>query len=822
MSPSSPLWSEAHLAGLTEAEVAERIARGEVNATPRSHAAEYRDIILRNVFTLLNLIIIPAAITLFIVEQPKPRGAFAITGMALVNTVLGLVQEIRAKRHLDRLAILTEAKAQVLHDGQPQEIAASAVVKDDLLLVAAGGAIVADGTVVVARALEVDEALLTGESDPLPRRPGEAVLSGSYCVTGEGVYRADKVGKAAYAQALSAEARRYSHTASPLQKNIRFLIRSLTALALVLCLAYIPLVPPSNRKAVEDFASMIAATITSMIPQGLVLMATLAFVLGAVRMSKRGAVVQRLHAVETMSAVDVLCLDKTGTLTTNRLKLEQISRLTNELSEAEIRQRLQLFAAASLDQKNKSVAALKAALGEAVVETVDQLPFKSQNRYSAVRIRDKEAERILFLGAVEALQPHLAVEAPNLSALMQQHASQGRRVLLFTEAGQRASWEAGLSAFQLRPLALVAMSDELRPEAGQVLEEFITQGIDIKIISGDNPETVRATVRQLQPKLAEPDGVSGADWETATDKVTLAKKTHIFGRIAPRQKEQIVEALQQHGCTVAMIGDGVNDVLPIKKAQLGIAMGEGSQAAKTVADLILATNDFSLLPETLTEGRIILRNLRRAGKVFLVKNVYTLLLIILAVIVCQLPFPYLPQQVTLLNTFTIGLPALLMATTRGRPLVVRRNSWLREVGSFAFWAGTISGASCLVLYVLAAWNHEPDSLIPRTLALTMLIFLGQALMLRALTDHEPAGQKPERRFYFLAVGSLLTYLLLMHVRPAQDFFGLATLQPWHWLLVLGFALSAVLGLWARELVNWAAGKPLRPPQAPDSSPCAQT
>jgi cation-transporting P-type ATPase E len=780
----------------------ERAARGDVNATPRSHAAEYRDIVVRNVFTLLNLIIIPAAITLFFLEE-KPRGAIAISGMALVNTLMGLVQEIRAKRHLDKLAILTETKAKVLRDGQVQEIPASAVVKDDLLMLVTGGSVVADGTVVAARSLEVDEALLTGESDPLPRQPGEAVLSGSFCVTGEGVYRADKVGKNAYAQALSAEARRYRHEASPLQKDIRFLIRWLTVLALVLCVSYVPLVPPTNKEGLEDFAGMVAATITSMIPQGLVLMATLAFVLGAVRMSKRGAVVQRLNAVETMSAVNVLCLDKTGTLTTNRLKLERIDPLAYDVPEAEIRRRAQLFVSASVDQGNKSIAALKKALGEVATDRLDQLPFKSQNRYSGVRVRDRGNECVFVLGAVEALQPHLSTPAPSLTEAMRELAAHGWRVLLFAEACRVAAWKDGLESLQLRPLALIALSDELRPDAGRVLEEFASQGIDIKIISGDNPDTVRATVRQLSPTLAEPDGVTGPDWEKSQDKAGLAMKAHVFGRISPLQKEQIVEMLQKQGRTVAMIGDGVNDVLPIKKAQLGIAMGEGSQATKTVASLVLATNDFALLPEILAEGRLILRNLRRAGKVFLVKNVYTLLLIIIAVIVCQLPFPYKPQQVTLLNAFTIGLPALFMATSRGRA-AAHQGSWLREVGFFAIRTGGIVGVVCLILYVLAVWNHDPESLVPRTWTLTMLIVLGQLLMLRALTDQEPHGQKLEAKFILLAGFSLAAYVAILYMPATQDFFALAPLQWWHWIVVICATTLAAGALWAWELTGWMA------------------
>ncbi len=397
--------SQTPLLGLTAAEVAERVARGDINRVDRSGLAEYVSIAIRNVFTLFNALVAPAAVALYLLSEYGD--ALAVSGMALTNLLLGLVQEIRAKRHLDRLTLLAETRVRALRDGRVEEIASGDVVRDDVLLLSAGDTVTADGTVLEARFLEVDEALLTGESDPVPRQPGEPLLSGSFCVAGEGSYRAELVGAASFAQRTAGEARSYRRSASPIQHSINRLLALLTTAAVVLCVGYGGLYALGDVSR-ADLWKMIAATITSMVPQGLVVMATFAFVLGAVRMSRRGALVQILSAVESMASINTLCLDKTGTLTTNHLHVEKLCVLDEMIPEEAIRERLRLFVSASLDRSNKNIVALRTALGETTAEPLDQLPFKSQNRYSAVRVRHGAAEYVLVLGADEALRPFLA------------------------------------------------------------------------------------------------------------------------------------------------------------------------------------------------------------------------------------------------------------------------------------------------------------------------------------------------------------------------------------------------------------------------------
>jgi cation-transporting ATPase E len=800
-----PVNTRTSLQGLTAAEVAARVARGQVNRPPRSAWAEYRTIFARNLFTLFNALVVPAAIALFLLGDLA--AAWAVSGMAVINTVIGLAQEIRAKRHLDKLAILAETRARVLRDGEACVIPAGDVVLDDRVLLTAGEPVVADGTVLEARFLEVDEALLTGESDLVPHQPGDCLLSGSFCVAGEGAYRAVRVGGEAFAQQTSAEARRYRFTASPLQRTIDTLIRILTALTLVLCGLYLGLYFLRGFGD-DDLVRMVAATVTSMVPQGLVLMTTLAFTLGAVRMSHRGAVVQRLNAVESMAAVDVLCMDKTGTLTTSHLSLDRVHALDNP-GEEEVRRRLRLFAWASVDERNKSIQALRAALGAlpdgAAVELLDQVPFKSQNRYSAVRVRRGTEQYALALGAFEALRPFLAGDAAVVEAAWHDLLPTRLRLLLFAGVNDNPmarSFNGSLEGCVLRPLALVALSDELRPEAGAVLEALAAQGVRFKILSGDNPETVRATVGHLKLPLAAEPVVTGDQLAAAADRAEVIRDRSVFGRIAPRQKLEIITTLQAQGRRVAMIGDGVNDILPIKKADLGIAMGEGSAATRTVAGLVLENNSFELLPATLDEGRTILRNVRRAAKLFLLKNVYTLFLILVAFGSLGLGFPYRPQQVTLLNFLTIGVPAFLIMLGKHPPATPIRRGFLGEAGWFAISSGLVMGLAGLAVWLIAAWGDGADEQTQRTLLLSTLIVLGLGAVLRLMADAEGGPEAGDRRLRTWTLLALPLYLAIMYVPPAGYladgtplsaawFFRLSPLSLAQWGLVVTAAVPAL-------------------------------
>jgi cation-transporting ATPase E len=781
--------------GLSDTEAAALARRGLVNRAPRTLFREYAQIVARNLLTWFNAMVLPAAVALFWLGEVQ--GGIAVSGMAIINTVLGLAQEVRAKYHLDQLALLVESKAQVLRGGKLRQLPAGDVVLGDCIALAAGETIVADGPVLEARFLEIDEALLTGESDTVRREPGQQLLSGSFCVAGEGLYRADKIGADAFANRTSAEARRYRFVASPLTVVINRIVQVLTYTAVGLIalytVAYVLAGFPKTLGDQREFVRMIAATITSMVPQGLVLTATVSFTLGAIAMSRRGAVVQRLSAVETMAAIDVICTDKTGTLTTNRLRLERIEPLDPAADEEQLRQALRQFASASVDQSNKTIQALARALGQAQVELLEQIPFKSQNRYSAVRLQSAEGRIVLVLGAIEALRDRFSRDAADLDAVVAERQRAGLRLLALAKADGSVSL-AGLTELPelpLQPLCLACLADELRPEAGQVLEALSAQGIDFKVLSGDNPRTVQGTVRHLELPWAQDEVVSGDDLAAAPDAQQLILQRSVFGRVSPEQKVEIVETLTRHGKHVAMIGDGVNDVLPIKRAALGIAMGEGSQASKRVSGLVLESNRFELLPETLEEGRTILRNLRRSAKLFLVKNVYSLILILAYYSGwLGLPFPYVPQQVTLLNWSVIGIPAFVIALSRERSTAATKPRFLREVGSFAIRTGIVFGLAGLAILLIAGWMHADDERMQRSMLLSVLILLGITALFRALTDGEPENLRGDRRFRLLGVLAIPVYLTAMYWPPAARFFELAGLTARDWGIVVVVVIAA--------------------------------
>lgn len=795
--------NEPALRGLTTAEAEERRRRGLVNRAPSSLLRDYGEIVARNLFTWFNTMVVPAAIALFILgfasdgeeRLRQIQAGIAVSSMAIVNTLLSLTQEIRAKIHLDRLALLSEARVRVLRDNATLEVPAGEVVQDDCVLLRAGETIVADGPVLQSSFLEVDESLLTGESDPVLRNLGQPLLSGSFCVAGEGAYRAEKVGADSFAQRTATEARRLSRTSSPATEVIDRIVRGLTYTAAGLCLLYL-LAFWMDREGLDRnaFVRMVAATITSMVPQGMVLTATVAFTAGALHMSRRGAMVQRLNAVETMAAIDVVCTDKTGTLTTNHLKLEEIIPLDPTLDMESIRHDLGVYAATTIDRDNRNMVAIRAAVEAKPATAIDQLPFKSQNRCSAIRLSTGAGPRLLVMGAVEALQPRFGDVTENLAELVSPRQRLGMRIILLAE-GPPDIVLAGLQRLPecaLRPLAMICLGDELRPEAGDVLKKLDAQGIRFKVVSGDNPDTVCGTVQHLDMEFTQAPVVSGDQLSASTDPISLIRDRNVFGRIAPHQKVQIVETLQKLGHRVAMIGDGVNDVLPIKKADLGIAMGAGSQASKTVAGLVLETNRFDLLPETLEEGRTILRNLRRSGKLFLTKNVYSFLLILGYFL--GLPFPYEPQQVTLLNWSVIGIPAFAIALSRDRSTRPNKSDFFRDLVGFSLLHGVVLGAVGLFILALGNWLHPEDVRLTRTMLLTTLVLLGLVVLLRAMDDGETEGGS--RWLRLVALAALPLVAIAVYVPPIAGFFQLATLDLRSGAIVI---VAAAAGLGAMSL-----------------------
>lgn len=768
--------------GLTSAQVAERVATGQVNRPPDQGWGAFADILQRNTLTLFNLLVVPAAAALFALGDF--RGAWAVSAMAFANSLLGMIHEIRAKRHLDRLTLLGETRVRVRRNGKDQTIPSGDVVLDDIIHLSPGDTVVADGHLTSASYLELDEALLTGESDSVPRLAGDPVKSGVVCLTGEGTYVAERVGNEAFAHRTAEAARRYQHTPGPTQQTLNNLVKWLTIIAVGLCLGYVGLFYLRGFPA-TDLVQMIAATITSMVPQGLVLLTTLTFVLAATRLGKRGAVVQQLMAVEGLAAVDVLCTDKTGTLTTGRQTLDRLEAFSEP--SAEVRRLLGIFANSSIDSGNKSIVALREALEKITpFETLDQLPFQSHNRCSALITPIDGKNRLLVLGSFEVLGPHF-FEAERLPIEAHWHTllPTGLRLIVFADGdGDNIDFKGGLPKVSLRPLALVVFRDELRPNVTDVLRSLAHQDIRVKVISGDHPETVRATVHSLGASFTGKSVLTGTEWEATTDPLSAANDCDFFGRVSPEQKLALVSALQSCGHNVGMVGDGVNDILPIKRANFGVAMGAGSPATKAVAGLLLESNDFSALPDVLVESRRVVQNVRRAAKLFLLKNAYTIALILVAVGFFGFPFPYLPQQVTLLNALTIGGPALLILGGRSSPVHAIGSDFFSEVGRFLWIAGGSTSLAGLGVYLGSLLLLGFDIEVARTMLLVTLILAGLGNAVVATRGDWP--------LVIWAAGAAGLLVAIMSFGPTAYFFAMVPMTALQWTIAMAGAILAFL------------------------------
>ena len=665
MSVAAPLAADlapTPATGLTVAEATRRRAAGLGNSAPPATSRTYLQILRENVFTFINNVIFVLGVLLIAVG--RPMDALVSIGVIGTNIVVSVAQEVRAKRMLDRIALLTRPTAALVRDGTERAAPPEDLVVGDLLRVGAGDQVVLDGRLVDG-SLEADESQLTGESDLVPKRPGDPVYSGSFVVNGGGSFVVDAVGSASLANRITAGARTFRRVLTPLQREINLVIR--VALAVVVYLEIVLLLNNVLKLVGAGQAVGEAALLVGLVPNGLFVSIAIAYALGAVRIVRYGALVQQANAIESLSNVDVLCLDKTGTLTANRLVVEEIVPAAG--SEEELRATLGAVVA-SAAVRNKTAEAIAAACrGEALPLAAD-VPFSSARKWSAVAFAagGSGPRGVVAMGAAEYLRPSLAgMDGAGWGELRERidtYASRGLRVLVaaghpdaaaLTGEGDGARLPDGMQV-----LGLVVLHDELRQDAAPTLARFIAAGVTPKIISGDDPETVAALARQagLGPEIRI---VSGPELE-ALDDATLAavaEETTVFGRITPAQKERLVDALRGRGHYVAMIGDGVNDVLSLKKANLGIAMQSGSQAARGVADIVLTEDSFSALAPAVEEGQRILNGMQDILRLFL-SRIMTLGLLVVTSLVIGL-FPIDLRNGSVLTLFTVGIPTAMLA-----------------------------------------------------------------------------------------------------------------------------------------------------------------
>lgn len=778
--------------GLTEAEASARHARGEGNRVEPSISRSYARILLQNVVTPIHILLFVIAIFLGLLSLYGD--AIMTGGLIVINIVVSVIQEARAKRQLDRIALLTKPMATVIRDGKERALDPAEIVRGDAVVARPGDQILVDGVVLQSSNLSVDESLLTGESDLIAKKPGDNVYSGSFCMTGTGIYEAGNVGASSVAQQITAQARTYRDVKTPLQREVGLILRVIFLLMVALGVQ----VGNSLWKIYNELplkeSVQAAAVIAALVPQGLVLMVTVTYAMAAVRMSGKGALIQRMNAVESTSHIAVLCMDKTGTLTTNRLTLQNIEPL--EMAETEVRQHLAEYAV-STPTANHTIDALVEALGGGVSprRLREEAPFSSARKWSALAYADgrpEEQRGAYYLGAPDMLEPALHPGA-SLGTRAETWKDSGLRVLLF-------AWHPDVPRLQgedgehhlpqgLIPLAAIAFSDELRPEARATIDAFRDTGVTLKVISGDHPETVRALAIQAG---FPPDCkmVSGLELDALSDAelAVVARDTTIFGRITPQQKERLVTALRAQGQYVAMIGDGVNDVLALKQANLAVAMRSGAQVTRNVADIVLVDDSFAALPHAFREGQRILRGMHDVIDLFLVRAAYVSL-IILATSLLGEAFPVTPKQNALLATLTVGIPAFALAAW-AKPGRTPKN--LVASSSHFVVPAAISIAVVSMTVYLFFREISSDLELARSALTTTTVMCGLLLIPFVEPPSEPwtGGDSisGDWRPTILAALLLVLYFAIVFIGPLRHFYELGIL-PYSGYFLLGFVVA---------------------------------
>ncbi|NKX90804.1 cation-translocating P-type ATPase [Nocardia coubleae] len=779
--------------GLSATEVEQRRRDGQTNDVPARASRSVGEIVRANVFTRINAILG----VLFLLVLSTGSIIDGMFGLLIVaNSAIGIIQEVRAKRTLDQLAIVGQAMPTVRRDGVAKEVAPAEVVLDDLIELGPGDQIVVDGEVTEAAALEVDESLLTGEADPIDKGVGAPVMSGSFVVSGSGAYRATKVGKDAYAAKLAEEASKFTLVHSELRSGIDKILKFITYLLIPAGLLSIYNQLVSSGESWRPAVTGMVAALVPMVPEGLVLMTSIAFAVGVVRLGKRNCLVQELPAIEGLARVDVVCADKTGTLTENGMRLARVEPL-GSFDEASVRQVLAALAADD-PRPNASVQAI----GEALPDRPDWTgtavaPFSSAKKWSGISYG---AHGDWLLGAPDVLLDPTSETA----AHAEQVGAQGLRVLLLARGDRPV--DAPDAPGRVEPAALVVLEQKVRPDAKDTLEYFASQHVSIKVISGDNAVSVGAVAASLDL----PGGSDPVDARTLPeDRDELAdvldgKST--FGRVRPDQKRAMVGALQSRGHTVAMTGDGVNDVLALKDADIGVAMGAGSPATRAVAQIVLLDNKFATLPYVVGEGRRVIGNIERVSNLFLTKTVYSVLLAFLVGLAGvgsqifgydPIGYPFLPRHVTIAAWFTIGIPAFVLSLAPNNERA--RTGFVGRVMRLAVPSGVVIGVATFVAYLIAYAGPEASEtqrVQAGTTALITLIMI--AVWVLALVARPYVWWK-----VVLIAVSVLAYVALFTIPFTREFFKLDPSNP---RLTLAAVVCGVIGIVLVELAWWVQAR----------------
>lgn len=656
-----------NITGLTDEEVRQRVEEGFTNRTDISTDKTTKEIVVSNVFTYFNLIFLVITILLIMV------GSFRnLTFLPIIigNTVIGIVQEIRAKKTLEKMSLLNAPHADVIRNGSVKQISTEELVKDDVILLTAGKQICADA-VVISGNIQVNESLLTGEADEVEKTEGSTLMSGSFVVSGECYARLEKVGNESYISKLSLEAKSMGgKEQSEMIRSINLIVKWVGIVIIPIGLILFWQSHFVNGESITKSVTSTVAAIIGMIPEGLYLLTTVALALSTMKLARKKVLLHDMKSIETLARVDVLCVDKTGTITEPDMKLKEIFLCKNSgadgtqtaLTLDELKSLILDYANASVDN-NATMLALKAYASEALTNNtsalhrtaVSQQAFSSSLKYGSVTFSDGT----YLLGAPEFIMHE---DFARIEEEIIPYADKGDRVLLFARYdGENV--ENGING-SVTPLGFVALANPIRENAVKTFEYFKSQGVAIKVISGDNPRTVSRIAIQAGIESAE-SFVDAATLDTEDKIADAVNKYTVFGRVTPKQKKQLVKALQAKGHTVAMTGDGVNDILAMKDADCSVAMASGSEAAAQAAQVVLLDSDFAHMPDVVYEGRRVVNNIQRSASLFLVKNIFSLLLSLFSVIL-MVTYPLEPAQVSLISMFTIGVPGFLLALEQNK------------------------------------------------------------------------------------------------------------------------------------------------------------
>ncbi len=785
------------LEGLTTQEAIDRRHRGQGNDVKLETGRSYWQIIRENIFTFINIVFF--AISVVMISLKLYSDGVLVVVVIFGGVLINIIQEIWAKQQLDKIALLNRPRVTIIREGREQELEPREIVLGDILVAASGEQILVDGQLVGQGRIEVDESLLTGESELIPKVAADQVYSGTFCVSGRALYQATKVGKDTTAYQLTVSARAFRQVYTPLQVEINLIIRVVMLIACFLwVLSGVSMF--SQDRSLTDFVHR-AAVIAGLVPVGMYLAITLAYALGAVRMIGQDVLIQQANAVESLSNVDILCLDKTGTLTSNNLHLLSIYPLGIEESEL---QTILVNYAAGVITTNKTSEAIVLWGKTYNLDTsptqliIHEVPFTSSRKWSALTLDRDQGKVTYILGAPEVL----ATSIPDFEqylAYLHTQTSQGLRVLMFAATSEiiPPSTTSPILPSQLTPLGILTFGDELRPQVQATLAGFRTAGIELKIISGDNPETVVALAKQAGV-AKEIQGISGAELAMMDEAEfrQAALDNNVFGRITPEQKAKLVQVLRRCGRYVAMIGDGVNDVLSLKQANLGIAMESGAKATRGVADIVLLKDSFGALPFTFLEGQKIRNGIIDVVKLFLVRSLSMTMMIFASAIVVD-HFPFVNKHTAIVSLIGVGFPTMFIPLW-AKPGVPQWRSLIRNILHFVLPAVislTCVGMLVYLFYLATAITSIPATIpltqleygIPRTALVTVLIFCELLLIpflkppIRLWAGGEAV--QGDWRYTFVSLGLFLLFGVITLIPATREFFNLVLLKPGDYLFL---------------------------------------